>query len=253
MSSTDIFRLDGKRVLVTGASSGFGAHFAEVLAAAGAEVILGARRTDKLEATAQKVRAAGGKAHTVKLDVSDEESVKAAFDVMPAPDVVINNAGINIEASTLELTGGEWDQVMDTNVKGMWLVSREAIRLWVNEKRPGNIINIASILGLRVQSQLAVYTTSKAATIQLTKSLALDYARHNIRANVICPGYFVTDINREWLEGEGGQKMLKRIPYRRAGELNELDGPLLLLASDASSYMSGSTIVVDGAHTQSSL
>lgn len=253
MSSTANFRLDGKRVLITGASSGFGAHFAEVLARAGAEVILGARRLDKLEATAAKVRALGGKAHTVKLDVADADSVKAAFDLMPAPEVVINNAGINIESSTLELHSDEWDQVMDTNVKGMWLVSREAIRLWVNEKRPGNIINIASILGLRVQNQLAVYTTSKAAAVQLTKSLALDYARHNIRANAICPGYFVTDINRDWLESESGQKMLKRIPFRRAGELHELDGPLLLLASDASSYMSGSTIVVDGAHTQSSL
>lgn len=253
MSPTDLFRLDGKRVLITGASSGFGAHFAEVLAAVGADVILAARRTDKLEATARKVREAGGKAHTVRLDVADEESVKAAFDVMPLPDVVINNAGINIEASTTDLAGDEWDQVMDTNVKGMWLVSREAIRLWINEQRPGNIINIASILGLRVQSQLAVYAASKAAALQLTRSLALDYARYNIRANAICPGYYVTDINREWLASDGGQKMLKRVPLRRAGELRELNGALLLLASDASSYMSGSTIVVDGAHTQNSL
>lgn len=253
MTQQQLFRLDGKRALITGASSGFGAHFAEVLAAAGADVILGARRVDKLEAIAEKVRAAGGKAHTVKLDVSDEESVKAAFDVMPAPDIVVNNAGINIEASTLDLTVDAWDQVVDTNVKGMWLVSREAIRLWVNENRPGNIINIASVLGLRVQSQLAVYTASKAAAIQLTKSLALDYARHHVRVNAICPGYFETAINADWLKTEGGQKMIKRIPFRRVGQVHELDGPLLLLASDASSYMSGSTIVVDGAHTQSSL
>lgn len=253
MNLNSLFRLDGKRVLVTGASSGFGAHFAQVLAAAGAEVILGARRTDRLEGTAQRVRDAGGIAHTVKLDVADEASVKAAFDAMPLPDVVINNAGINIEASTTDLRSDEWDQVMDTNVKGMWMVSKEAIRLWVNEQRPGNIINIASVLGLRVQSQLAVYTTSKAAALQLTKSLALDYARFNIRANAICPGYFATDINREWLETDGGQKMVKRIPYRRVGRLHELDGPLLLLASDASSYMSGATIVVDGAHTQNTL
>lgn len=253
MSSTDIFRLDGKRVFITGASSGFGAHFAVVLAAAGATVVLGARRTGKLEETAARVRAAGGKAETVKLDVSSEASVKAAFDAMPAPDVVINNAGINIEASTLDLTGDEWDRVVDTNVKGMWMVSREAIRLWINEKRPGNIINIASILGLRVQSQLAAYTASKAAAIQLTRSLAIDYARHNIRVNAICPGYFETDINRDWFRTEGGQKMIKRVPFRRLGNLPELDGPLLLLASDASSYMSGSCVVVDGAHTQSTL
>ncbi len=253
MSSTDIFRLDGKRVFITGASSGFGAHFAVVLAAAGATVVLGARRTGKLEETAARVRAAGGKAETVKLDVSSEASVKAAFDAMPAPDIVINNAGINIEASTLDLTGDEWDRVVDTNVKGMWMVSREAIRLWINEKRPGNIINIASILGLRVQSQLAAYTASKAAAIQLTRSLAIDYARHNIRVNAICPGYFETDINRDWFRTEGGQKMIKRVPFRRLGNLPELDGPLLLLASDASSYMSGSCVVVDGAHTQSTL
>lgn len=253
MSSTDIFRLDGKRVLITGASAGFGAHFAEVLAGAGAEVILGARRTDRLEQTAQRVRALGGNAHTVRLDVASGESVKAAFDAMPLPDVVINNAGINVEGSTLDLGEEDWDRVMETNVKGMWMVSREAIRLWINEKRPGNIVNIASILGLRVQNQLAAYAASKAAAVQLTRSLALDYARHNIRANVICPGYYVTDINRDWLASDGGQKMLKRIPYRRAGELHELNGALLLLASDASSYMSGSTIVVDGAHTQNSL
>lgn len=253
MSTRDLFRLDGKRVLITGASSGFGAHFAGVLAGAGAEVILAARRTDKLEQTAATVRAMGGTAHTVVLDVANPVSVKAAFDAMPAPDVVINNAGINIEASTLTLTEDEWDQVMDTNVKGMWMVSREAIRLWINERKPGNIINIASILGLRVQSQLAVYTASKAAAIQLTRSLALDYARHNIRANVICPGYYATDINRAWLESESGQKMIKRMPFRRLGNLPELDGPLLLLASDASSYMSGSVLVVDGAHTQNSL
>lgn len=253
MSQSSLFRLDGKRVLITGASSGFGAHFANVLSAAGATVILGARRTEKLEETAARVRAAGGRAETVKLDVSDAASVQAAFDAMPVPDVVINNAGINIEASTVDLTEDAWDQVMDTNVKGMWLVSREAIRLWINEKKPGNIINIASILGLRVQNQLPVYTTSKAAAVQFTRSLALDYARHHIRANVICPGYFATDINREWLETDGGQKMIKRIPFRRPGQLSELDGPLLLLASDASSYMSGASIVVDGAHTQNTL
>jgi NAD(P)-dependent dehydrogenase (short-subunit alcohol dehydrogenase family) len=253
MSSTNIFRLDGKRVLITGASSGFGAHFAQVLAGAGAEVILGARRLDRLEQTAATVRKAGGVAHTVRLDVADGASVREAFDVMPAPDVVINNAGINIEGNTLELPEQDWDRILDTNVKGMWMVSREAIRLWVNENRPGNIINIASILGLRVQSQLAAYTTSKAAAVQLTRSLALDYARHRVRVNAICPGYFSTEINRDWLETEGGQKMVRRIPFRRVGQLHELDGALLLLASEASSYMSGSTIVVDGAHTQNSL
>lgn len=250
---SELFSLAGKRVLVTGASSGFGAHFATVLAGAGATVILGARRVDKLEATAAQVRAAGGTAETVRMDVTDAASIEDAFRGMAVPDVVINNAGINIEGSALSLTEGEWDQVVDTNLKGAWLVSREAIKRWLDAGRGGNIINIASILGLRVQSQLPVYTASKAAVVQLTKSLALDYARHGIRVNAICPGYFETDINRDWLHSESGQKMVKRIPFRRVGQVRELDGPLLLLASDASSYMSGATLVVDGAHTQNTL
>ncbi|MFP5440659.1 MAG: SDR family NAD(P)-dependent oxidoreductase [Gammaproteobacteria bacterium] len=249
----DIFRLDGKRVLITGASSGFGAHFGQVLAAQGATVILGARRVEKLEETAAAIRAAGGKAETVKLDVGNAASVAAAFAAIGRVDVVINNAGINVEASATALTEDQWDSVMDTNLKGVWLVSKEALKQWMNEKRPGNIINIASILGLRVASQLPVYTASKAAVVQLTKSLALDYARHNVRVNAICPGYFETDINRDWFHTEPGQKMIKRMPFRRLGNLPELDGPVLLLASDASSYMSGSIVVVDGAHTQNSL
>jgi NAD(P)-dependent dehydrogenase (short-subunit alcohol dehydrogenase family) len=249
----DLFRLDGKRVLITGASSGFGAHFGQVLAAQGATVILGARRVEKLEETAAAIRAAGGKAETVKLDVGNAGSVAAAFAAMGKVDVVINNAGINVEASATALTEAEWNSVMDTNLKGVWLVSREALKQWLNDKRPGNIINIASILGLRVASQLPVYTASKAAVVQLTKSLALDYARHHVRVNAICPGYFETDINRDWFHTEPGQKMIKRMPFRRLGNLPELDGPVLLLASDASSYMSGSIVVVDGAHTQNSL
>lgn len=253
MTPTDLFRLDGKRVLITGASSGFGAHFAEVLSAVGATVILGARRVDKLEKTAAAVRAAGGQAEVVRLDVADSVSVEDAFRSVALPDVVINNAGINIEGSAVSLTEDEWDQVMDTNVKGVWLVAREAIKRWVEAGRGGNLINIASILGLRVQNQLPVYSASKAAVVQLTRSLALDYARHGIRVNAICPGYFETDINRDWFRTEGGQKMIRRVPLRRLGELHELNGPLLLLASEASSYMSGSSIVVDGAHTQNTL
>lgn len=253
MTPTDIFRLDGKRVLITGASSGFGAHFAEVLAAVGATAILGARRIEKLEKTAAAVRAAGGTAEIVRLDVADALNVEDAFRSIELPDVVINNAGINIEGSAVSLTEDEWDQVMDTNTKGVWLVAREAIKRWVEAGRGGNIINIASILGLRVQNQLPVYTASKAAVIQLTRSLALDYARYGIRVNAICPGYFETDINRDWFRTEGGQKMIKRIPLHRLGELDELNGPLLLLASEASSYMSGASIVVDGAHTQNTL
>jgi NAD(P)-dependent dehydrogenase (short-subunit alcohol dehydrogenase family) len=142
---------------------------------------------------------------------------------------------------------------MDTNLKGAWLVSREVLRRWIAGKRGGNIINVASVLGLRVQGQFAAYAASKAALIQFTRSLALDYARHDVRANALCPGYFATDLNRDWLVSESGERMRMRIPSRRLGELHELDGPLLMLASDASSYMSGAAIVVDGAHTQNTL
>lgn len=254
MSSIDIFRLDGKRILITGASAGLGAHFAEVLVGAGASVILAGRRREQLEETASKVRALGGEALISVVDVSKEDSVEAAFAEMPLPDVVINNAGVHTEGAIHTLTEAQWQQVMDINLKGAWLCTRAAIRGWLNEKRPGNVINVASILGLRVQNQFPVYAASKAALIQLTGSTALDYARFNIRANALCPGYFATDLNREWLENSPpGERLRSRIPYRRPGEMSELNGPLLLLASDASSYMSGSTVVVDGAHLRSTL
>lgn len=250
---SDLFSLAGKRVLVTGASSGFGAHFARVLAEAGADLVLAARRVEKLEETAEAVRALGRDAVVVPMDVSNYDSVGQAFDAMPAVDVVINNAGISRIGTTDSLSEEDWDAVIDTNLKGVWAVAQQAVRRWMNEGRPGNIINIASILGVRVGNQLPPYTASKAAVVQLTKSIALDYARHNIRCNAICPGFFVTDINRDWLDSEPGQRQIKRIPYRRCGEMKELSGPVLLLASDASSYMSGAIVPVDGAHLCSPL
>jgi NAD(P)-dependent dehydrogenase (short-subunit alcohol dehydrogenase family) len=248
-----LFSLAGKRVLITGASSGFGAHFAAVLADAGADLVLAARRVEKLEETAEVVRSKGRHAVVVAMDVSDHNSVADAFSAMPELDVVINNAGISRMGTLDSLEEEDWDAVIDTNLKGVWMVSKFAVRQWRKDNRPGNLINIASILGLRVSGQLPPYTASKAAVVQLTKSIALDYARHNIRCNAICPGYFETEINREWLRSEGGLKQVKRVPFHRTGQMQEISGPLLLLASDASSYMSGSIIAVDGAHLCSSL
>lgn len=248
-----LFSMGGKTVLITGASSGFGAHFAQVLAAAGADLVLAARRVEKLEDTAGKVRALGRTATVVGMDVSDCQSVERAFAAMPALDVVINNAGINRVGTLDTLAEQDWDAVVDTNLKGVWAVSREAIRRWRTEGRPGNIVNIASVLGLRVGSQLPPYVASKAGVVQLTKSIALDYARDNIRCNAICPGYFITDINRDFFETEPGKKLIKRVPFKRLGNMPDLDGPLLLLASDASRYMSGAALPVDGAHLCSSL
>ncbi len=247
------FNLDGKRALVTGASSGLGAHFAVTLAAAGADVVLAARRVEKLEETAAAVRDQGREATVVALDVSDYANVEKAFADMPALDVVVNNAGINRIGATHDISEEDWDAVMDTNLKGVWAVSRFAIRHWLDAGRGGSLINIASILGLRIGGMLGPYCISKAGVVQMTQSLALDYAKAGIRCNAICPGYFETDMNRDFLQTEQGQKLLKRVPFKRTGQMQELDGPLLLLASDASSYMTGAVIPVDGGHLQSSL
>jgi len=245
---TQRFSVAGKRVLITGASSGFGAHFATALAEEGADVVLAARRVEKLEDTANAVRALGREAIVVPMDVSDHASVEAAFADMPPLDVVVNNAGISQEGPTEAIPEEEWDRVIDTNLKGVWAVSKFAIQQWKRDGRPGSIVNIASILGLRVGGRVAPYTASKAAVVQLTKSLALDCARYNIRCNAICPGYVETDINADFFNSPQAEKMLKRIPFRRLGQIDELVGPLLLLASDASSYMSGAIIAVDGGH-----
>lgn len=250
---TDLFSMAGKRVLVTGASSGFGAHFARVLATAGANLVLAARRVDRLEETAAAVRALGRDAVVVPMDVADYASVTAAFEAMPPVQVVINNAGINRISTTHEMSEGDWDAVLDTNLKGVWAVAQHAIQRWIAAGQGGNIINIASVLGLRVGQQLGAYTASKAAVVQMTKSIALDYARYGIRCNAICPGYFETEINRDWLHSPAGEKQIKRIPFRRVGDMPEMSGPLLLLASDASSYMSGAAVPVDGAHLCSTL
>ena len=243
-----MFDITNKRVLITGASSGFGARFAEVLAEYGADLVLAARRVDKLEATAEKVRALGRDARVVEMDVSDHANVARAFENMPALDVVVNNAGISRDGALDTFDEEDWNAVVDTNLNGVWAVSKFAIQQWRRDERPGNIINIASILGLRVGAMLSPYTVSKAGVVQLTKSIALDYARYNIRCNAICPGYIETDINREFFQGPHGGKLIKRIPYHRLGQIDELAGPLLLLASDASSYMSGAAIPVDGGH-----
>jgi len=243
-----MFDISGKRILITGASSGFGAHFARVLAEQGADLVLAARRLEKLEQTAQAVQALGREARVVPMDVSDYHSVEQAFAEMPPLDVVINNAGISRDGALDQLGEADWDAVLDTNLKGVWAVSKFAIQQWRNDGRPGNIINIASILGLRTGAMLAPYAASKAAVVQMTRSIALDYARYNIRCNAICPGYVETDINREFFHGPHGEKLIKRIPFHRLGQIDELVGPLLLLASDASSYMSGTAIPVDGGH-----
>ena len=250
------FRLDGRIVLVTGASSGLGTHFAHLLASAGARVAMAARRADKLKALVETIEAAGGEARALSLDVTDSASVRNCYDELASwgtPDVVVNNAGITVTRPLLEQTEGDFDSVIGTNLKGCWLVATEAARRMVAAGRGGSIVNIASILGERVAGGVAPYAISKAGVVQTTKAMALELARYRIRVNALLPGYVVTDLNRDFLISEAGDKLRSRIPSRRFGELTDLDGPLLLLASDAGAAMSGTTVVVDGAHLVSSL
>lgn len=251
------FRLDGKVVLVTGASSGFGQHFAPALARQGARVVVAARRRDPLLALEEQIESNGSKCLAVAMDVTDRQSVQAAFDqaeaAFGAVNVVINNAGVGDSNQMFDVAEDEWDKVMDTNLKGVFNVAQEGARRMNMQGSGGSIINIASVLGLRVASHLSVYCASKAGVIQLTKAMALELARYKIRVNAICPGYFLTDINRDFMASDAGKKMVQRVPQRRLGDLDELLGPLFLLASDASSFMTGSVISVDGGHAVSTL
>lgn len=249
----DRFALTGKVALVTGASGGLGRHFAKVLAEAGAELVLAARRQDALADTAAAIHAAGGKARTVPLDVTDAASVDATFAAAGPIDILVNNSGVTTTTPAVELAEAEWDRIVDTNLKGAWLASRAFARQAAAARRPGTIVNIASILGLRVAGQVSAYAVSKAGLIQLTQAMALELARHRIRVNALAPGYIETAINRDFFQSERGQALIARIPQRRLGRMTDLDGPLLLLASDASAFMTGSVVAVDGGHLVSSL
>lgn len=251
----DRFDLSGKVALVTGASGGLGLRFAHTLADAGAKVALAARRKEQLEANVATI--GGDRAIAVAMDVTDPASVDRALaelvERLGPATIVVNNSGVTATRSALDLETGEWDKIMDTNVKGAWLVARAAAKRLIEAKQPGSIINIASILGFRVAGHVSAYTASKAALVQLTRALALEWARYQIRVNAIAPGYVETDLNRDFFASDVGKALIARIPQRRLGRIEDLDGPLLLLASDASAYMTGSSIVVDGGHLQSTL
>ncbi len=251
------FHLDGKTALVTGASGGLGRHFAGVLAAAGARVAVCARRMDKVTEAVTGIEANGGNAIGVEMDVTDAASVAAAFEAVEEEagpvTVLVNNAGVADGKAALDLTEDDWDRILDTNLKGAWTVAQEAAKRMAAAGTGGVIVNIASVLGLRVGKGVLPYAVSKAGLVQMTKALALELAPQNIRVNALAPGFVETDLNREYLEREHGQKQLKRVPFRRPGTMEELSGPLLLLCSDASGYMTGSILAVDGGHLVSSL
>ncbi len=244
--------LSGRKALVTGASSGLGAHFARLLADRGAAVTAAARRRDALEQLCDAIERAGGTAQARALDVTEDDSIADLF-AEDAFDIVVNNAGLSIPGAALSYSPADWDRTFDANLRGAFQVAQAAAGALRTAGRGGAIVNVASILGLRVAGHVAAYAASKAALLQLTRALALEWARHDIRVNALCPGYIETDINRDFFASEAGRKMLRRIPQRRLGRPDDLDGALLLLVSDAGRYMTGSEIVVDGGHLVSSL
>jgi NAD(P)-dependent dehydrogenase (short-subunit alcohol dehydrogenase family) len=242
--------LAGRTALVTGASSGLGRHFAITLAGTGAKVALAARRVERLEELAEAIRAGGGEAVAVGLDVAEPDATAAAFDAIEkdlgVATIVVNNAGITSSSKFIDMPEEEWRSVIDVNLDGVFRTGQEAARRMVRAGTGGTIINIASILGQMVLRRLVAYTASKAAVIQLTKAMALELVRDDIRVNAIAPGYISTEMNSDFLTSEAGEKLLAKVPMGRAGEPCELDGALLLLASDLGSYMTGTVITVDG-------
>jgi len=258
MNENPGFSLIGKTVLVTGASSGIGAHLARVASGAGARVVLGARRAERLQQLAEEIRQTGGEAMAVALDVTDRDSVEAAFDAAQAAfgvvDVVLNNAGIGNGQRVLEISEADWRAMLSTNLDGVWRVAQCAAQRLAKAQRPGSIVNIASMLGLRVGTGYSHYCAAKAGVVQLSKSLALELARYQIRVNAIAPGYFKTEMNDEYFDSEKGQAYIRdTVPMRRLGSLQELEGPFLLLASEAGAFMTGAVLAVDGGHLVGSL
>jgi len=246
------FDLAGRAAIVTGAGTGLGRHFALTLARAGARLALAGRHMEALTAVAEEIEGFDGRAIPLLLDVrnpaSVQETVAAAETELGPIGILVNNAGMTVWKPVLEQSEAEWDLALDTNLKGSWLMTQETARHMVRLGHGGSIINIASVLGLKAEKRVIGYATSKAGLVHLTKVLALELARHNIRVNAICPGYFPTEMTQEYLSGPKSEGLLARIPQRRLGALAELDGPLLLLASDAGGYMTGSILVVDGGY-----
>jgi len=246
------FDLTGQVALVTGASSGIGRHLAELLAAAGAKVALAARRVDRLGEAAREIESAGGQGLPIACDVTRSDSVAAAVAKaetdLGALTILVNNAGVVVSKPLFEHTEADWDYVVDTNLKGAWLVAREFAHHLVGLKRPGRIINVSSVLGLRTIGRVPAYCAAKAGLTHLTHVLAMELARYGILVNALAPGYVETDFNRAFFQTEAGKTLISRIPLKRLGQTEDLDGALLLLASPAGAYLTGAVIAVDGGH-----
>ena len=252
MTELPSFDLKGQVALVTGASSGIGRHLAELLAAAGARVALAARRIDRLAEAARDIEAAGGECLPIACDVTRADDVAAAVAAaevgLGSLSILVNNAGVVVSKPLFEHTEADWDHVVDTNLKGAWLMAREFAHHLVALKRPGRIINITSVLGSRTIGRVPAYCAAKAGLTHLTGVLAVELARYGILVNALAPGYVETDFNREFFQTEAGRNLISRIPLRRLGQAADLDGALLFLASPASAYVTGAVLAVDGGH-----
>jgi 3-oxoacyl-[acyl-carrier protein] reductase len=250
MKAAEIFSLKGRVALVTGASSGLGVQFAKALADNGAVVVLVARRADRLKALKDEIEGKGGKAITIEADVTDQAAVARAFDAaektLGTVTILVNNAGIAHGGRAVEMPAEEWRKVLSTNLDAVFFWAQEAARRMLAAKKPGAIVNIASVLGLAVAKGAVAYATAKAGVVQVTKALAVELAFKGVRVNAIAPGWFVTEMNDDYLMSEAGVAIKREIPMGRFGNPGDLDGALLLLVSDAGSYITGATIVVDG-------
>ena len=245
---------EGKVALITGASSGLGARFAKVLANAGAQVVLASRRIERLKELRAEIEAAGGAAHVVSLDVTDYGSIKSAIahaETEAGPiDILVNNSGVSTTQRLVDVTPEDYAFVMDTNQRGAFFVAQETAKRMIarakgNPKKQHRIINIASVAGLRVLPQIGIYCMSKAAVVQMTKAMALEWGKYNINVNAICPGYITTEINEEYFASEQGQKLVDLLPRKRTGQPEDLDGLLLLLAAEESHFINGAIIAAD--------
>lgn len=256
--SNNRFDLTGRVALVTGASSGLGEHFAQVLAEAGAKVVVAARRVERLQALVDRIRGAGFEAGAVAMDVTDADSVRQGYDaaekLFGTIDVLVNNAGVARSKVFLKTDEADWDYIVDTNLKATYRVAHLGAERMVAAGKPGSIINIASVLGLGVGYGDSLYAISKAGVVQMTRAMALELIRVGIRVNALCPGYFETELNRDYFQSERGQAYIRNnLPGKRLGNMEELSGPLLLLASEAGSFITGVALPVDGGHLVRSL
>jgi NAD(P)-dependent dehydrogenase (short-subunit alcohol dehydrogenase family) len=248
----ETFSLKDKKALVSGASRGLGREIAFTLAEAGADVVLAARNQEGLKETAARIQAMGRKALICSMDITKldeiDKTVNEAIKAFGRIDILVNNSGVPGEGAVVDLTPEKWDGTVAVNLRGHVFCTK-AVGQHMIKNRYGKIINIASVLGILGTPYLSAYSATKAGLISFTKTVALEWVRYNIQVNALCPGYFMTDMNREFLQSPTGQKVINKIPMRRVGEAKELRGPLLLLASDASSFMTGSTLIVDGGHS----